>query len=71
VTQRRTYTIEEAARLLGVGRGTCYDAARRNALPVPVIRVGRRMLVSKAALDSKLEEVAPPQNGGDGLPPAA
>ena len=51
---RRTYTIEETATLLGVSRNTCYVAAREGTLPVAVIQVGRRLMISKAALDKFL-----------------
>jgi len=53
---RRTYSIEEVAKILGLGRNATYIAARADRLPVPVIRVGRRMLVSKAALDRLVAE---------------
>ncbi len=43
-----TITVEDAARLLGIGRGTAYEAARRGDLPV--IRMGRRLLVPRARL---------------------
>jgi excisionase family DNA binding protein len=48
---RRTYTIEEVAEQLGLSRNSAYVAARANTLPVPTIRVGKRMFVSRAALD--------------------
>jgi excisionase family DNA binding protein len=47
-----TYTVEEAARLLGVSRGVGYEAARRGDLPT--IRLGRRLLVPKIALERML-----------------
>lgn len=50
---RRTYKIEEAARLLGVGRNQAYEAARRGDFAV--IRLGKRLLVPRAALDRLLE----------------
>jgi excisionase family DNA binding protein len=53
--QRRTYTIEEVAAQLGLARNSAYVAARANELPVPTIRIGRRMFVSKVALDRFLE----------------
>jgi excisionase family DNA binding protein len=46
--QRLTLTIEEAARLLGIGRGTAYAAARAGELPT--IRLGRRVLVPRHKL---------------------
>jgi excisionase family DNA binding protein len=45
---RLTVTVEEAARMLGIGRGTAYDAVRRG--DVPSIRVGHRILVPRAPL---------------------
>jgi excisionase family DNA binding protein len=47
--QPRTYTVEEAGKLLGVGRGLAYEAARSGE--IPTIRIGKRLLVPKAALD--------------------
>lgn len=49
---RLTYTVEEAARLLGVGRASAYAAARSGDLPA--IRVGRRLLVPRLALERLL-----------------
>jgi len=49
--ERGTLSIEEAAKRLGIGRGSAYAAARADTLPVPVIRVGRRMVVSRAAIE--------------------
>jgi excisionase family DNA binding protein len=48
---RQTYTIEEVAALLGLSRNGAFMAAREDRLPVPTIRIGRRMLVSRTALD--------------------
>jgi excisionase family DNA binding protein len=49
-----TYKIEEAARLLGIGRNQAYDAARNGSFPVPIIEIGRRKLVPRAPLDQLL-----------------
>lgn len=46
-----TMTIPEAARVLGISRGLAYDLARRNELPVPVIKLGRRMVLSRKAVE--------------------
>jgi excisionase family DNA binding protein len=51
---RLTISVEDAARLLGISRGLAYEAARRGELPV--IRLGRRLLVPRARL---LELVSP------------
>jgi excisionase family DNA binding protein len=54
-------TVEEVAEYLGLGRSTCYDAARRGELPV--LRVGRRLLIPKARLEEMLGGGTEP-NGG-------
>ena len=46
-------TIEEAGELLRLGRSSAYEAARRGQ--VPTIRIGRRLLVPRAALERMLE----------------
>ena len=45
---RLTWTVTEAALLLGISRASAYEAAHRGELPVRVI--GRRMLVPRVAL---------------------
>jgi excisionase family DNA binding protein len=47
-----TLTIPEAAKLLGIGRNLAYEIARRDGelAGVPVIRVGRRLLIPYARL---------------------
>jgi excisionase family DNA binding protein len=54
--QPLTMTVEQAAKLLGVGRGTAYEAARRGELPT--VKLGRRLLVPRAALMRMLGEDA-------------
>jgi excisionase family DNA binding protein len=46
--ERMTYTIVEAARLLGVGKTTLYEAVRLGE--VPAIRVRGRMLIARPVL---------------------
>lgn len=46
-----TLTIPEAAELIGVSRNTAYEEAKSGELAgVPVIRVGRRLLIPRARL---------------------
>jgi excisionase family DNA binding protein len=45
---RLTYTLTEAASQLGISRALAYEAAQRGELPV--CRIGRRVLVPRAAL---------------------
>jgi excisionase family DNA binding protein len=44
---RLTWTVPEAARLLGISKDCAYDAARRGDLPVRFI--GRRVVVPRTA----------------------
>lgn len=46
-------TIAEAAKLLRIGRNSMYEAARRGQ--IPTVRIGRRLLVPRIALDRMLE----------------
>jgi excisionase family DNA binding protein len=52
--ERLTYTLNEAARRLGISRALAYEAANRGELPV--CRIGRRVLVPRAALLRLLED---------------
>ena len=46
--------IPEFAKAMGISRNLAYELARRNELPVPVIRFGRRMVLSKRAVEALL-----------------
>jgi excisionase family DNA binding protein len=48
----RTVSVPEAGRQLGVGRDAAYRAAALGQLPT--IRIGRRLLVPRAALERLL-----------------
>ena len=50
---RRTYTVEEAGELLGLSRGSVYEAVRRG--DIPTVRIGRRILVPMRQLDRLLD----------------
>jgi len=47
-----TVSVEEAGEILGCSRNTAYEAVRRGE--IPVIRIGKRLLVPKAALERLL-----------------
>jgi excisionase family DNA binding protein len=53
VAVRRTYTVEEVARMLGIGRVQAYEAAKRGDFPT--IRMGKRILIPRAAFDRFLD----------------
>jgi excisionase family DNA binding protein len=50
--ERPTLTVEETARLLGISRWLVQQAVRRGELPV--IRIGRRILIPRTRLDALL-----------------
>lgn len=52
--RRQTLNIEDVARVLGINRSTADELAGRDQLPVPVIRLARRMVVSRRALEDLL-----------------
>lgn len=52
---RETLNLEAVGKILGISRATVYEMARKDELPVPVIKIGRRMVVSKRALDRVLD----------------
>lgn len=53
-------TVEEAAKVLRIGRSAAYEAARRGELPS--VRIGRSLRVPRAALDRLL---GVPENDDD------
>ena len=50
-----TMTVEEAGKLLGIGRSSAYGAIRRGELPF--LKIGRRILVPRSALFRKIEDL--------------
>jgi len=58
-SERLTLTVEEVAAMLGIARHSAYKACHQGELPV--IRVGRRFLIPKAAFDRMLAEA--PKDG--------
>jgi len=52
MNERLTYTVEEAAKVLGISRPTAYMAIQDSK--IPHIRIGRRILIPKVALTSML-----------------
>ncbi len=54
---RVTITADELAALLGVDRKTVYEGAARGE--IPSVRLGRRVLFARAAIDAWLSAMAP------------
>ena len=61
--KRLTFTVVEAATLLGIGRNSAYEAIKAGILPS--VQIGRRILIPRAALEQFLLKVGQPENGGD------
>jgi len=53
-TAARTVTVEQAARVLGIGRGLAYQAVKRG--DIPSIRIGGRILIPRARILELLGE---------------
>jgi excisionase family DNA binding protein len=60
------FTVEEAAQLLGISRSFAYEAVQRGE--IPSMRIGKRILVPKAALERLLSSPASsnPSEGATG-----
>lgn len=52
--ERLALSVVETARLLGIGRNLCYERVRTGE--IPSLRIGRRLLVPRAALEKLLGE---------------
>ena len=57
--QSVTLKVAEAARVMGIGRQLAYDLIRRGELPA--LRLGRRLVVPKVALEKLLAEAGKDQ----------
>ena len=62
---RLTLTIGELVALGFGGRNTLYRLARLNKLPVPTITVGRKIYVSRLAVQKLLENNQVQKDGND------
>ena len=67
-TPTRTISVEQAAVMLGVSRSVAYEAARRfeaTGQGLPVVRIGRRLVVPLGRLEALLGDQPSPAAGGD------
>lgn len=60
--QKMTYSVEEAAALLGVSRSKIYDSVRSGELRG--VQLGRRVVIPFDVLEALLGVLPPPQNDG-------
>ena len=61
--EKVTMTVPEAGRALGISRSLAFEMARQGKLPV--LRLGRRLLVPKAAVHRMLEGAELQQSSED------
>ena len=52
--ERLTFTICETCKILGIGRALCYSKVKTG--DIPVIKIGRRLLVPRSGLAKLLSE---------------
>ena len=48
--QRLTYSVDEAAEILGISRASAYEAVRKGE--IPHIKIGKRILIPRSFLES-------------------
>jgi excisionase family DNA binding protein len=57
IEKRLCITVPEAAKMLGLSRNFAYELVKRGQLPV--IRLGKRLLIPRVALEKMLEKGVP------------
>jgi excisionase family DNA binding protein len=65
VKEKMLMSVREAAQALGIGRDTAYGLIRDGRLPA--VRVGRRVLVPRTALERWIEAETGRMSPGGGL----
>ncbi|MBM3767960.1 MAG: helix-turn-helix domain-containing protein [Acidobacteria bacterium] len=53
---RKTYTVREVSRILGIGRNTAYEAVKTG--DIPSVTIGRRVLIPHCAVERLLTGAA-------------
>ena len=60
-SERLILTVREASQLLGLSRSSVYQGALTGA--IPHVRIGKRILIPKAALERLLSEASVSKEG--------
>ncbi len=61
--ERATYTVAEVAEILGVSTSTAYESINRGE--IPHLRLGNRIVIPKAGIDSLLSGETPDHQGDE------
>ena len=56
---KKTLTVEQAGRELGISRSLAYAAAQSGE--IPTLRIGRRLIVPRAAFERMLAQAGEPE----------
>jgi excisionase family DNA binding protein len=67
--ERRTYTVTEAATVLGISRTSAYELVRAGTLPS--LRLGRRIVIIRRALEELVGAPIPDPRARDEVRTAA
>ncbi len=65
LTTCATVSLSQAAQILGIHRSTAWDLHKRGSFPVPVLKIGSRLRVSKVLLEGFLRTGASDPNDAD------
>ena len=68
--QSRTYTVSEAARILGISPSCAYASIRNDTFPVEIVRIGHRIVVPRRALDELVQVSETREGPGEEHPTA-
>ena len=63
--ERLVFSVPEVAKLLGLSRASTYEAVRIGS--IPSLKVGRRILIPKSALQELLDRHSVAANAGDDI----
>ena len=64
IRESLVYSVPEAGRLLNLSRATAYSLCAQGV--IPTIRLGRRLIVPKIAIERMLAEAGKKTGGGQG-----
>jgi excisionase family DNA binding protein len=57
--------VDDVAPLLGINRSTAFELIRRGTFPLPVLKLGRRLVVPRRAVEELLGDLSGGHANGD------